>query len=86
MVTWSRIDKDGKERLIRSFETFDQAVIYFRSLKDPFSVEPEKECSNCVFWDGTYCTKELNNMDYSLATDDMYREPGDTCEDWSEIE
>ena len=41
-----------------------------------------KNCASCVNYDGTICTIELNNMDYSNKTEGMYRDPSDTCNNY----
>ena len=38
-------------------------------------------CISCVHYDGELCTKDLNNLDYGLVNETMYKEPFDTCED-----
>ena len=39
-------------------------------------------CENCLYYDGTYCTKDLNNLDYSIVTEEMERKPEDSCKEW----
>lgn len=38
-------------------------------------------CVNCIHFDGTICTKDLNNLDYSYVNDTMYKSDDDCCED-----
>ena len=37
-------------------------------------------CATCIHYDGTICTKDLNNLDYSYVIDTMYKKPFDSCD------
>lgn len=39
-------------------------------------------CASCIHYDGTICTVELNNLDYSWKNEGMHRHPSDTCDDY----
>ena len=41
-------------------------------------------CISCRFYDGSICTKDLNNLDYDYVIDTMYKAPFETCEDYEE--
>lgn len=44
---------------------------------------PEPSCGSCVFYDGSHCTKDWNDLDityYLPERDD--REPYETCDDY----
>ena len=84
MITWSRVNKDGTEEIIKEFDSFDAAEKYFKNMKDPDEEEkPDDGCWNCMNfdWRREACAANWNNMDesyYNPDTDD--RELTDYCE------
>lgn len=44
----------------------------------------DRRCVSCIHYDGSICTKDLNNLDYDYVIDTMYKAPFDTCEDYEE--
>ena len=51
----------------------------------PFSDGPER-CGNCKHFDGTFCTKDWNNLDEAYKVDwrDEKSPENDWCDDWEE--
>ena len=40
-------------------------------------------CESCIYYDGRYCTKDLNNLDYDLLIPAvMEKSPDASCEEW----
>ena len=44
----------------------------------------DRRCISCIHYDGSICTKDLNNLDYSYVIDTMYKAPNDTCKEYEE--
>lgn len=83
MITWSRVDKDGKERIIREFKTISDFEEYMKAQKDTEKEEIPDGCWNCMNFDCRHeaCTLNWNNLDesyYNPDTDD--RDLTDYCE------
>jgi hypothetical protein len=88
MITLSRFDKDGKQTVIKTFETITDFERYMSNTKDPEKPEkPDNGCWNCMNFDWKHeaCSINWHHLDdcyYNPACDD--RELTDYCDNWEE--